>query len=183
MEHNDKIEKFLCVGFDKAINSHVMQTNRIRSSRANPVMVDGIKVRLSDDSTMAMCELAVITCPDYNTIVIKPWIQEQSAISKAIQSANIGLSPTVVDNLVYVKVPSLSQERREELVKEAHKVAENTRIALRHVRKEARTIVKSFDLTKDCINELNDLIQSRIDYRIKFVDEMVTNKERSLLEW
>ncbi len=109
----------------------------VRTGKASPALVENILVEVYG-SQMRIRELAGITTPEPRLLVIQPWDAGTAhPIEKAIQKANLGLNPSVQGKVIRIVLPELSQERRVEFVKVIHKMAENGRVAIRHVRRDA----------------------------------------------
>jgi ribosome recycling factor len=114
----------------------------IRTGKASPVLVENIPVEVYG-SQMRIRELAGITTPEPRVLAIQPWDASTiHAIEKAILKSNLGVTPAVQGKLIRLVMPELSQERRQEMVKVVHKLAEDGRVAIRHVRRDAIEAVK-----------------------------------------
>src|SRR5580693_2010247 len=114
----------------------------VRTGKASPSLIENVLVEVYG-SQMRIRELAGITSPEPRQLVIQPWdVTSLQPIEKAIQKANIGLSPTVQGKLIRLSFPELSTERRQEFVKLVKKMAEDGRVAVRHVRRDAMELVK-----------------------------------------
>ena len=115
----------------------------VRTGKANPALVENLMVD-AYGSTMRMRDMAGITAPETRMILIQPWdASTVEAIAKAIQAANLGLNPAIDGKVIRLVLPELSQERREELVKVARKITEDSRVAVRHVRRDAKDGLKN----------------------------------------
>ena len=126
----------------------------VRTGKASPALVENINIEAYEGSSMRLKELAAITTPEMRTLVIQPWDASTiHAIEKGIQAANLGLNPSVDGKLIRISLPDLSKERRQEMVKSARKLAEDGRVSIRHVRREAietlKTEQKAGDITED----------------------------------
>src|SRR3954464_1837923 len=114
----------------------------VRTGKASPSLVENILVEVYG-SNMRIRELAGITTPEARMLVVTPWdAATLHPIEKAIQKANLGLNPTVQGKLIRIVLPELSEERRHEFVKVVHKMTENGRVAIRHVRRDAMEHMK-----------------------------------------
>ena len=158
----------------------------VRTGKASPALVENIMVEAYEGSTVRLMELASINTPELRTIVISPWdASTVSAIDKAIQAANIGLNPSVDGKIIRLNLPDLTQERREELVKVCRKMAEDGRVAVRHVRRDAihdlKTEQKSGDITRDDLSHGEKEVQKLTDAFVKKIDEHLSHKEEEIL--
>jgi ribosome recycling factor len=114
----------------------------LRTGRANPGLVENIVVEVYG-SNMRIRELAGITTPEARVLVIQPWdVSTVHPIEKAILKSNLGVTPTVQGKIIRLVLPELSQERRQEMVKIAHRMTEDGRVAIRHVRRDALEAIK-----------------------------------------
>src|SRR5436305_5111978 len=114
----------------------------VRTGKASPALVENILVEVYG-SQMRIRELAGITTPEPRTLTIQPWdVNSLHSIEKAIQKSNLGLTPSVQGRAIRIFFPELSQERRQEFVKIIKKMAEDGRVAIRHVRRDAMDQIK-----------------------------------------
>ena len=157
----------------------------MRTGKASAGLVENIQAEVYG-SMMRIRELATITTPEPRMLVIQPWdATTLHPIEKAIQKANIGLSPTVQGKLIRLAFPELSTERRQEFVKLIKKLSEDGRVAIRHVRREAMDLLKKHahdrgvteDQEKQCEKDLQKLTD---DYVAK-IDAQVINKEKEIM--
>src|SRR5687767_5801476 len=134
------IDDILLEAEDKMIKTeNVVQQefSGVRTGKASPALVENIMVEVYG-SNMRLRELAGITTPEPRMLVIQPWdASTLHAIEKGIQKANIGLNPAIQGKILRIVIPELSEERRQEFVRIAKKMAEDGRVAIRHVRREA----------------------------------------------
>jgi len=129
---------------------------------------------------------AAITTPDPRMIQVQPWDKSLTrAIEKALQIANIGVNPVVDGNLIRLPFPELSRERRQEFVKTAHRLAEEGRVAVRHVRRDAMESAKKQKkdgkLSEDDEKRIEKEVQTVTDKSIKDIDTALAHKEKELL--
>lgn len=158
----------------------------IRTGRANPALVEDVKVDYYGVPT-PLKQMASITVPDPRTIVVEPWDKGMlKAVEKAIQASGLGLNPSNDGRAVKVPLPPLSAERREELVKLARKKAEEGRVAIRNLRRDAveecKRREKEGTISEDESKKLQKEIQELTDRYIKKVDELLEHKEREIRE-
>ncbi|MGA8034412.1 MAG: ribosome recycling factor [Candidatus Acidiferrales bacterium] len=171
---------------EKAVDDFRKELSTVRTGRANVSVLDHVRVDYHG-TPMPINQLGTMSVPDASTIVISPWdAAAVPMIDKAIRTADLGLNPTNDGKIVRVPMPSLTEERRKELVKHIHKVSENHKTALRNVRRDIKEAVEklekekkmSEDDRKRAIDELDKLTQSET----KRVDDLLAVKEKELLE-
>ncbi len=156
----------------------------INTGKANPAMVESVMVE-AYGSTMQLKDMAAISTPDARTIAVSPWDRSTlKAIEKAIQAANLGINPTVMGDIVRLPLPELTGDRRKELVKVAHKFAEDGRVGVRSSRRDAmdaiKKLQKSGDISEDDLKRCEKEIQTQIDDSIKKIADLLTTKEKDL---
>lgn len=169
-----------------AIQALTRNLATVRAGRANPSLLDNIYVEYYGTQT-PLNQLATVGAPEARLLVVTPF--DKSAISeieKAIQKADLGLSPSSDGNVVRLNIPALTEERRRELTKVVGQYAEETRIQIRNVRREAndalRSLEKNGDLTEDELRSNEDRVQQETDKFINEVEEIVTAKENEIME-
>ncbi|MBR2997548.1 MAG: ribosome recycling factor [Bacilli bacterium] len=168
-------------GMQNAITNLENRFTNIRAGRANPAMLDGVKVEYYGAMT-PLNQLANVSVPEARKLQVKPF--DKSAlnnIEKAIYEANLGLTPNNTGDVIFITIPELTEDRRKELVKQAKTMAEEARIALRNVRANANNNIKKLELNEDeekrSMNEVQDLIN---EYNKK-VDQVLEEKEKELM--
>lgn len=169
----------------KTINNFKTELAKVRTGRATPALVDGIKADYYG-SLMPLNQVASVTCPDARTIQIQPWEQTMlQPIEKAILIANIGLVPQSDGKLIRIPLPMLTEERRKELVKYIKKIGEDSKIALRNERRDANETVKKMEkdkkITEDDTKKATDQIQKKTDDFVAEVDKLITQKEKEIM--
>jgi ribosome recycling factor len=132
--------------------------------------------------------MASISIPDARTIVIQPWEASQlKAIEKAIQASDLGLTPVNDGKIVRLAMPSPTEERRKQLAKSVHKIAEESRVAVRNMRREAndrlKAMAKDKKVSEDEERRSHDQIQKTTDRYIAKVDELLKKKEQEILSF
>ncbi len=169
---------------EKAIQ-HVNYTfGKIRAGKASPGMVDGLMVEYYGNPT-PLNQIASINTPDARSIVIKPW--EKGIIGdveRAIINSDIGLNPQNDGELIRLNVPPLSEERREQLVKQAKHEAEHGRVSVRNIRKDANDNLKQLlkeHVSEDAVKRAEDHVQKLTDEYIMHIDKMLENKEKDIM--
>jgi ribosome recycling factor len=177
----DEIVSLTMEKMDKAIEAMEKKFANVRAGRANPAILDGVKVSYYGVDT-PLKSLANISIPEARTISIKPF--DRSAVNnieKAIFEANLGLTPNNNGETITINIPALTEERRGEYVKQVKAIAEEGRIALRNIRQDANNAIKKSELSEDVekksINEVQELIN---DYN-KEIDSKLKAKEAELM--
>jgi ribosome recycling factor len=165
----------------KAVDYTLHEFSAIHTGKATPAMVEGIMIE-AYGSQMRLKECAAITTPDARMIQIQPWdVGLAKAIEKGIHAANIGLNPVVDGKLVRVPLPEMSRERRQEFVKTAHRLAEEGRVQVRNVRRDALEASKKAKLPEDESKRLEKDVQAATDKAIKDINDHLAAKEKELL--
>jgi ribosome recycling factor len=169
----------------KAIDFTLHEFSTIHTGKASPAMVEGVMVE-AYGSMMRLKECAAISTPDARLIQVQPWDKGLiRAVEKALQQANLGINPVVDGGLIRMPLPDLSKERRLEFVKVAHKLAEEGRVNLRHVRRDAMEAVKKAKkdgkMSEDEEKRLEKEIQAVTDKSIKDIDTHLAHKEKDLI--
>lgn len=170
----------------KAIEATQRSLNTIRTGRANPSLLDRIQVDYYGSPT-PLRSIANISTPDASTITIQPFDRSSlGAIEKAISLSDVGLVPNNDGSVVRLNIPPLTEERRKEYVKMASKLAEEGKVSIRNIRRDAvdhaRKLGKSGDISEDEAQDLQDEIQKLTDDYINKVDELMALKKQELTE-
>lgn len=157
----------------------------VRTGKASAGLVENIQVEVYG-SHMRIRELAGITTPESRMILIQPWdATTVHPIEKAIQKSNLGLNPTVDKKFIRIVLPELSQERRVEFTKIIKKMAEDGRVAVRHVRRDAIEALKkegkAGGVTEDEVEHAEKEIQKLTDQYIAKIDEHIVVKEKEIM--
>ncbi len=168
-----------------SLNSFADSLKKIRTGRANPAMLDGIQVDYYGTMT-PLNQCCSITVEDSKTLSLSPWdkglVQE---IDRAIQKSDLGINPTVTGDVIRIIMPPLTEESRVDLTKKAKSEAENGRIAVRNIRRDALTSMKNLEkdgeLTKDDISDSEKDIQDITTNFINQIDSSLAAKEKDLL--
>jgi len=173
---------------DRMIKTEQVVVNEfagVRTGRASAALVENIMVDVYG-SQMRIRELAGITTPEPRQLVIQPWDANSAhPIEKAIQRANLGLNPAVQGKIIRITFPELSQERRQEFVKITKKMAEDGRVAIRHVRRDAMEQLKKHahdsGITEDQEKQAEKDLQKLTDQYIAKIDQHVVHKEKEIM--
>lgn len=180
-----KIHKELSSRMDGAIKVLDHELTGLRTGRASVNLLDPVTVD-AYGNRVQISQVATISTPDAKTITVQVWDKTMvKAIEKAIVDANLGLSPASDGQLVRMNIPPLTEERRKELVKLAHKYGENTKVSLRNIRRDAneelKKIEKNNEISKDEHHHLSDEIQKLTDEFSNKVDSYIKKKEQEIL--
>lgn len=165
----------------KAVDHTLHEFSAIHTGKATPTMVESVMVE-AYGSMMRLKECAAISTPDARLIQIQPWdVSLTKAIAKGIQEANLGFNPIIDGKLIRIPLPEMSRERRQEFVKTAHKLAEEGRVQVRNLRRDAIENVKKAKLPEDDAKRLEKDIQAATDASIKAINDHLAHKEKDLL--
>ena len=178
---NDVSEKM-----DKSVLALRNAFNKIRTGRANPSILDDIKVDYYGNLT-PINQTSNISVEEGRSLVISPWDKNLiPEIEKAILSSDLGLNPSTSSDLIRVTMPALTEETRQDYIKQARAEAENSRVSIRNIRRDANQSAKeqqqASEISEDDQRRLEDLIQKETDKYISIVDNELKNKESDLLE-
>ena len=175
------------VKMEKAIEAMQREFHEISTGRANPSMVEGLRIDCYGEQ-MLLKQLASITVPDARLILIQPWdgsIIPQ--IEKSILKSSLGISPVNDSKAIRLAIPQLSKERREELSRVVKKMAEEGRISLRTIRRDAKEAIDKLEKDKlipeDDKFKGHDSLQKIVDSHIQKVDQVLLAKEKELAEY
>jgi ribosome recycling factor len=157
---------------------------KIRTGKANPAVLDGIRVMCYGTLT-PLSQMANINTPDARQIIVQPWDRSTiPAIEKEILHANLGFNPQNNGEIIRIQVPALTEERRREFVKQAKAEAENAKIGIRNVRRDAMTESKNMkkeNVPEDAIKKLEEDLQKVTDDFIKKIDALLEQKEKDIM--
>jgi len=171
----------------KAFESMNREFHEVRTGRASPSLVEGMHIDYYGTPTM-LKQLAAISAPDAHLIVIQPWDPTAIVeIEKTIMKSNLGITPSNDGKTIRLSVPQLSKERRQELAKLIHKMAEDGRVAMRTIRRDAKEALEKLEKDKlvsedDKFRGIDEL-QKAVDRYILKIDELLKNKEKEVLEF
>ena len=170
----------------KAAQTLQRELGQIRAGRANASLLDRITVNYYGAPT-PLNQMASIQIPEARVLMITPFDKSiLQDVEKAIMASDIGISPTNDGNVIRLVIPQLTEERRKELAKDVKKEAENAKIAIRNIRRDAideyKKQQKNGDITEDDLRGLEKDVQTLTDNSIKEVDKIAADKEKELLE-
>ncbi|MEX2489915.1 MAG: ribosome recycling factor [Pseudomonadales bacterium] len=171
---------------DKSISSLEGAFAKIRTGRAHPSILDDITVQYYGVET-PLNQVANIVVEDARTLLVSPWEKKMvPEVEKAIMKADLGLNPATSDNNIRLPMPALTEENRKELSRMARNEAENTRVAIRNIRRDAnahiKELLKEKEITEDDEHKGEEDIQKLTDEKIKEVDAALEKKEHDLME-
>jgi ribosome recycling factor len=170
----------------KTIDKMHVDFAAVRTGRASPALLETLKVE-SYGSMMPIKQLANVGVPDARTIEIRPWdVSQVSNIEKAIQKSSLGLTPQSDGKVIRLSIPTLTEERRKDLTKVVHKMAEDFRVSLRNERRQALENIKKLEkdkkITEDDKKKGEQDIQKITEAYVKKVDEVLAVKEKEIME-
>ena len=182
------MDDFLLEAEDKMLKTEQVVLNEfagVRTGKASPGLVENILVEVYG-AQMRIRELAGITTPEPRTLTIQPWdVNSLHPIEKAIQKSNLGLTPSVQGKSIRIFFPELSQERRQEFVKVVRKMAEDGRVAIRHVRRDTMEQLKKHGhdsgTTEDEVKHAEKELQKLTDDYIGKIDQHLVHKEKEIM--
>jgi ribosome recycling factor len=171
---------------DGALDALRKEFGGLRTGRASASLLDPVHVSAYGNN-MPLNQIGTISVPEPRMITVQVWDRGMvSAVEKAIRDAGLGLNPASDGSTVRVPLPELSQERRQELTKVAHKYAEQGRVAVRNVRRDGMEFLKKLEkdhkVSEDEHKKLADQMQKLTDEHVKKVDEALATKEKEILQ-
>jgi len=180
----DEIKNDLEARMISSVQSARSEMAGIRAGRASPSMLDSIKVETYGQK-MSINQIGNITTPDARTINIDVWDQANvTLVDKAIRESDLGINPLVEGNLIRLPLPQLTEERRVEFLKMAGKISENTKIAIRNIRRDGIEKVKKLEKDKeigqDDSKKYQDNIETITTSQINSIDDILKSKEDDL---
>ena len=167
----------------KAVENTKREFGGIRSGKASTSLLDIVRVE-AYGNPMPLNQLAMVAAPEPRLLTVQPFDKALThAIEKAIRDADLGLNPATQGNLIRVPLPALSEERRKELVKVVHKLAEEGRIAVRHARTDTMSRIKKLEkVPEDDKTRAEKDVQKITDEHIKQIDGLIHAKEAEIME-
>lgn len=171
---------------EKSVEAFRLELSKVRTGRASLALVEGVMVD-AYGSSMPLNQCGTLTIPESRMIAIQPWDpQLLPAIEKAIMKSDIGLTPVNDGKIIRLNIPQLTEERRKELVRQVKKIAEDFRIAVRNVRRDAidelKKQKKEKEISEDDLFRLQDQAQTETDAFIRQIDETTVLKEEEVME-
>jgi ribosome recycling factor len=181
----DAVIKNLETKMQAAVDLLTREFSGVRTGRANTALLDSVRVE-AYGSLQPINQIASTSVPDPRTLVIQPWdVSQIPAIEKAILKSDLGLTPSNDGKLVRLQMPTLTEDRRKQLAKTVGKFAEDARVSIRNVRRDAndqlKGMAKDKKLSQDEERRAHDQIQKATDRFVAKVDELTKKKEQELL--
>jgi ribosome recycling factor len=171
---------------ERSIEAFRKELGKVRTGRASFSLLDGIKVDYYGTPT-PLQQVGTLSVPESRLITVTPWDTKMiGPIEKAIQGSGLGLNPSSDGKTVRIPIPPLTEERRRELAKVVRKMAEDARVAVRNVRREAieklKDQEKKKEISEDVVKRGQERIQKETDAHVKKIDEILKSKEQEILE-
>ncbi len=171
---------------ERAVEATRREFTTVRTGKATPALLDTIRVE-AYGSKMPINQVGTVSAPEPRMLVVQPWDKGLiGAIEKAVRSAELGLNPVNDGNVIRIPIPPLTEERRREMVRLLHKMAEEGRVAVRHARPEANKDIKrrqqAHEVSEDEARRQLDEIQKLTDQYIARIDELLQAKEQEVME-
>jgi ribosome recycling factor len=178
-----QINKDARLAMDKALANTKHEFASIRTGKATTNLLDTVRVE-AYGQTMPLNQVAGVSAPEPRLLTVTPWDKGLTqTIEKAIRDSDLGLNPATQGGVIRVPLPALNEERRRDLVKVVHKLAEEGRIAVRHARTEARDKLKKLDkVSEDDVKHAEKELQKLHDEEISRIEELLKAKEAEILE-
>ena len=171
---------------EKAVEAMRREFTSVRTGKATPALLDTVRVD-AYGSKMPINQVGTVNAPEPRMLVITPWDKGLlKAIETGIADANLGLNPSNDGNIIRVPIPQLTEERRKDMVKLLHKIAEEGRVAIRHARQEANKEIKKkqadHDISEDDSHRQQEQVQKLTDEYIAKIDQLLKGKEQEVME-
>ncbi|MCL1593028.1 MAG: ribosome recycling factor [Actinomycetia bacterium] len=166
----------------QALEHTATEFGSVRTGRANPGLLQRINVDYYGTQT-PLQQLAGFTVPEARMLIVQPFDKSAiAAMERAIQEADLGLNPSNDGNVIRLAFPALTEERRRDLIKVVHRLAEEGRVAIRNVRRHSKDAIESEDVSEDDIRRAEKELQTLTDKYVGAIDAALTRKEEELLE-
>ncbi len=170
---------------EKAINAYNERLSEVRAGRANPAILNKVKIDYYGTPT-PINQVAGVSVPEARLIVIQPWdASVLKEIEKAIISADIGINPNNDGKVIRLAFPELNEERRKEIVKDIKKMAEEAKVVIRNIRRdgidEAKSKQKDSEMTEDELKQAENEIQKMTDKSIEEIESILDKKEKEVM--
>jgi ribosome recycling factor len=178
-----EVLKTVRAGMDKAMESTRREFASIRTGKATTSLLDLVRVDAYGTSS-PLNQVGSVAAPEARLLTVTPWDKGLTpAIEKAIRESDLGLNPATQGGVIRIPIPALNEERRRDLVKVMHKLAEEGRVAVRHHRQEGIQAVKKLEhISEDDKKHAEKDVQKVTDEHIKHIDDMVKAKEAEIME-
>lgn len=171
---------------EKALDALRREFQTVRTGKATPALLDMVRVD-AYGSKMPLNQVATVSAPEARMLVVQPWDKSlMQEIEKAIRNSELGLNPANDGNIIRVPIPALNEERRRDMVKVLHRIAEEGRVAVRHARQEANKQIKQrqsdHEISEDDAHREMDQVQKLTDEHIARIEQLVKSKEEEVME-
>ena len=181
----NEIKKDAQTRMAKSVEAFRHDLTKLRTGRASPALVDHLKVNYYG-SDMPLSQVASVVVSDARTLTITPWEKQMvGPVEKAILASDLGLTPNTAGTVIRINIPALTEERRRDLTKVVHANAEDAKVAVRNIRRDAnhqvKELLKDKQITEDEAGRNETEIQKITDAAIKDVEEVVKAKEQELM--
>ncbi|MBI4655035.1 MAG: ribosome recycling factor [Nitrospirae bacterium] len=181
-----EVKKKIIDKMEKTVEAFKKDLTSIRTGRASLSIFEGITVDYYGTPT-PINQVATMSVPESRLIIIQPWdVKLIPGIEKAIQKSDLGLTPSNDGKIIRLPIPPLTEERRKQIIKHVHKKGEETRVAIRNIRRDGNDEIKRLEKEKHISEDEGkrsiDEIQKVTDTYIKRVDEILSHKEKELME-
>ena len=182
----EKIVRAANESMDAAIEAIAREFAGVRTGKATPALLDGVRVE-AYGSLVSLKQVANVSAPEPTMLLVQPYDPNiAGAVGNAIRNADLGLNPSTDGGLVRVPIPPLTEERRLEMVKILHRMAEEGKVSVRHARHDAREklmqMQKDGEIGEDVCHRLMDEVQQHTDAHVKRIDELMAKKEAEVME-
>ena len=181
----NEIKKDAQTRMAKSVEAFRHDLTKLRTGRASPALVDHLKVNYYG-SDMPLTQVASVVVTDARSLTITPWEKQMvGPVEKAILASDLGLNPNTAGTVIRINIPALTEERRRDLTKVVHANAEDAKVAIRNIRRDAnhqvKELLKDKQITEDEAGRNETEIQKITDAAIKDVDDVVKAKEQELM--
>lgn len=171
---------------ERAVEATRREFASVRTGKATPALLDTVRVE-AYGGKMPIHQVASVSAPEPRLLIVQPWDKSLlPEIEKAIRASDLGLNPSSDGNVIRVPIPALTEERRKDMVRMLHKLAEEGRIAVRQARQEANREIKrrqqAHEISEDEAHRETDEVQKLTDEYIGRVDQLLASKEREVME-
>jgi ribosome recycling factor len=182
----DEVQKDLLAGISKAHEVLKRELSKLRAGRANPSLLDGIRVDYYGTPT-PLSQMAHVNVPEARLLTVKPWDKSQvKAVEKAIREADLGLNPQTDGDMIRIPIPPLTEERRKDFVKIARKYGEECKVTIRKARHDALDFLSQLDsegaASADEVDRAKKKAEETVADGGKQVDAIVSHKEKDILD-
>jgi ribosome recycling factor len=169
-----------------AINAFKNDLASLRTGRASPNLLDPIQID-AYGSLMPLSQVATVNVPEPRLLSVQVWDRGMvAAVEKAIRESDLGLNPQTEGQIIRLRIPEMNEQRRKEMVKVAHKYAEEARIAVRHVRRDGLDLLKKLEkdsaISEDDSKRDGDLVQKATDQFVAEIDQLLVAKEKEIMQ-